>query len=212
MTSRTLQKVESERVGCTTAGLELGEIRQPVRWLPNYTVLLWLLKLGALVNLYLLAHAGAGCAGRSIVLPAQIFSSSRSTLLHSRSGTNTTSFHDSIFWRRSSRHYPRPSRRSPTSTGFSRVLRLSASAGRLGGRIVWLDGRERHGRPRIRGPRCLTGRLELYFFKSSLAWLLIFHGQRRRPPPIFYLITDMHGGRQALLVTSLVGAVTCRSS
>jgi hypothetical protein len=31
---------------------------------PNYTVFLWLLKLGALVNLYLLAHAGAVCAGR----------------------------------------------------------------------------------------------------------------------------------------------------
>jgi hypothetical protein len=48
----------------------------------------------------------------------------------------------------------------------------------------------------------LTGRLELYFFEE-LGWLLIFTANTAAAAYL-YLTTDAHGGRQALLVTSLV--------
>jgi len=173
----------------------------------DYTVFLWLLKLGALVNLYLLARTPAPFApgvDSYLVLPAQTFFvvSLYRCLFPVRYEHNVV-FHDSIF----SSIFATRLLATIAEIGyiyqFSHVLRLlnveqvgwvnglsglMVAAATISQAFVWAG--------------ILTGRPELYFVEE-LGWLLIFTANTAAAAYL-YLTTDAHGGRQALLVTSLV--------
>lgn len=174
---------------------------------PNYTIFLWLLKLGALVNLYLLAHTPAPSApgvDPSLVLPAQIFFvvSLYRCLFPVRYEQNVV-FHDSVFSSIFATRLLATIAEIVYIYQFSRVLRLLnvEQVGWVDG-LSWLMVAAATISQIFVWTAVLTGRLELYFVEE-LGWLLIFTANTTAAAYL-YLTSDVHGGRQALLVTSLV--------
>jgi len=172
----------------------------------DYTVFLWLLKLGALVNLYLLAHTPAPFApgvDPYLVLPAQIFFvvSLYRCLFPVRYEHNVV-FHDSIFSSIFATRLLATIAEIAYIYQFSYVLRLLnvEQASWVDG-LSWLMVATATISQVFVWAAILTGRLELYFVEE-LGWLLIFIANTAAAS--LYLTTDAHGGRQALLVTSLV--------
>ena len=173
----------------------------------DYTVSLWLLKLGALVNLYLLAHTPAPFAAGvdpSLVLPAQIFFvvSLYRCLFPVRYEHNVV-FHDSVFSSIFATRLFATIAEIAYIYQFSRVLRLLnvEHVGWLDG-VSWLMVAAATISQAFVWAAILTGRLALYFFEE-LGWLVIFIANTVAAAYL-YLTTDAHGGRQALVVTSLV--------
>jgi hypothetical protein len=177
----------------------------------DYTVSLWLLKLGALVNFYFLSHTPApfGPGGDPyLVLPAQIFFvvSLYRCLFPVRYEHNVV-FHDSIFSSIFATRLLATIAEIAYIYQFSRVLRL-LNVEQVGwvDALSWLMVATVTISQVFVWAAILTGRLELYF-AEELGWLLIF-SVNTGAAAYLYLTTDVHGGRQALLVTSLVfGAV-----
>ena len=172
----------------------------------DYTVFLWLLKLGALVNLYLLARTPAPFApgvDSYLVLPAQIFFvvSLYRCLFPVRYEHNVV-FHDSIFSSIFATRLFATIAEIAYIYQFSRVLRLLnvEHVGWLDG-VSWLMVAAATISQAFVWAAILTGRLALYFFEE-LGWLVIFIANTVAAAYL-YLTTDVHGGRQALLVTSL---------
>jgi len=173
----------------------------------DYTVSLWLLKLGALVNFYFLAHTPALFApgvDPYLVLPAQIFFvvSLYRCLFPVRYEHNVV-FHDSIFSSIFATRLFATLAEIAYIYQFSRVLRLLnvEQVGWVDG-LSWLMVAAATISQVFVWAAVLTGRLELYFVEE-LGWLLIF-AANTAAAAYLYLTTDAHGGRQALLVTSLV--------
>jgi hypothetical protein len=173
----------------------------------DYTVSLWLLKLGALVNFYFLAHTPAPFADgvdRHLVLPAQIFFvvSLYRCLFPVRYEHNVV-FHDSIFSSIFATRLFATIAEIAYIYQFSHVLRLLDVE-----QVVWVDGLSwlmvaaATISQAFVWAAILTGRSELYFVEE-LGWLLIFIANTAAAT-FLYLTTDAHGGRQALLVTSVV--------
>src|SRR5262245_22824909 len=173
----------------------------------DYTVFLWLLKLGALVNLYLLAHTPAPFApgvDPYLVLPAQIFFvvSLYRCLFPVRYEHNVV-FHDSIFSSIFVTRLFATIAEIAYIYQFSRVLRL-LNVDQVGwmDALSWLMVAVATISQVFVWAAILTGRLELYFYEE-LGWLLIFIANTAAAATL-YLTTDVHGGRQALLLTSLL--------
>ena len=175
--------------------------------LRDYTVFLWLLKLGALVNLYLFAHTPAPFAtgvDPSLVLPAQIFFvvSLYRCLFPVRYEHNVV-FHDSIFSSIFATRLFATIAEIAYIYQFSHVLRLLNVE-----QASWVDGLSWLMVATVTISQAfvwaaiLTGRLGLYFVEE-LGWLLIFSANTAAAAYL-YLTADAHGGRQALLLTSLV--------
>jgi hypothetical protein len=173
----------------------------------DYTVFLWLLKLGALVNLYLLAHTPAPFTpgvDAYLVLPAQIFFvvSFYRCLFPVRYEHNVV-FHDSIVSSIFATRLLATIAEIAYIYQFSRVLRLLnvEQVGWVDG-LSWLMVATATISQVFVWAAILTGRLALYFVEE-LGWLLIFTANTAAAAYL-YLTTDAHGDRQALLVTSLV--------
>src|SRR5262245_20652395 len=173
----------------------------------EYTVFLWLLKLGALVNLYLLTRTPAPFGpgvDPYLVLPAQIFFvvSLYRCLFPVRYEHNVV-FHDSIFSSIFATRLLATLAEIAYIFQFSRVLRLLnvEQVGWLDG-LSWLMLATATISQVFVWAAILTERLELYFVEE-LGWVLIFIANTAAAA-FLYLTTDAHGGRQALLVTSLV--------
>ena len=173
----------------------------------DYTVFLWLLKLGALVSLYLLAHTPAPFApsvDSCLVLPAQVFFVvSLYRCLFPVRYEHSVVFHDSIFSSIFATRLLATVAEIAYIYQFSRVLRLLnvEQVGWVNG-LSWLMVAAATISQAFVWAGILTGRLELYFVEE-LGWLLIFSANTAAAVYL-YLTTDAHGGRQALLVTSLV--------
>jgi hypothetical protein len=173
----------------------------------DYTVFLWLLKLGALVNLYLLAYTPAPFAvgvDPYLVLPAQIFFvvSFYRCLFPVRYEHNVV-FHDSVFSSIFATRLVATIAEVAYIYQFSRVLRRLnvEQVGWVDG-LSWLMVATAAMSQAFVWAAILTGRLELYFVEE-LGWLLIFIANTAGAAYL-YLTTDVLGGREALLVTSLV--------
>jgi hypothetical protein len=173
----------------------------------DYTVFLWLLKLGALVNLYLLARTPAPFApgvDPYLVLPAQIFFvvSLYRCLFPVRYEHNVV-FHDSVFSSIFATRLVATIAEIAYIYQFSHVLRLLnvEQVGWVDG-LSWLMVATAAISQAFVWTAILTGRLELYYHEE-LGWLLIFTANTVAAAYL-YLTTDVHGGREALLVTSLV--------
>src|SRR5262247_4147641 len=144
----------------------------------DYTVSLWLLKLGALVNFYFLAHTPAPFApgvDPYLVLPAQIFFvvSLYRCLFPVRYEHNVV-FHDSIFSSIFATRLLATIAEIAYIYQFSRVLRLLnvEHVGWVDG-LSWLMVAAATTSQAFVWAAVLTGRFELYFFEE-LGWLLIF--------------------------------------
>src|SRR5215510_8661414 len=173
----------------------------------DYTVSLWLLKLGALVNLYLLAHTPALSApgvDPYLVLPAQIFFvvCFYRCLFPVRYEHNVV-FHDSIVSSIFATRLFATIAEIAYIYQFSRVLRLLnvEQVGWVDG-LSWLMVAAATMSQAFVWMAVLTGRFELYFFEE-LGWLLIFIANTAAAAYL-YFTTDVHGGRQGLLLTSLI--------
>lgn len=175
--------------------------------LRDYTVFLWLLKLGALVNLCLLAYTPAPFApgvDPYLVLPAQIFFvvSLYRCLFPVRYEHNVV-FHDSIFSSIFATRLFATIAEIAYIYQFARVLRLlNVEQGGWVDGLSWLMVAAATISQACVWAAVLTGRLELYFVEE-LGWLLIFTANTAAAAYL-YLTTDVHGGRQALLLASLV--------
>jgi len=173
----------------------------------DYTVSLWLLKLGALVNFYFLAHTPALFApgvDPYLVLPAQIFFvvSLYRCLFPVRYEHNVV-FHDSVASSIFVTRLFATIAEVAYIYQFSRVLRLLnvEQVGWVDG-LSWLMVASATISQAFVWTAILTGRLELYFVEE-LGWLLIFIANTAAAAYL-YLTADVHGGWQALLLTSLV--------
>ncbi len=173
----------------------------------DYTVSLWLLKLGALVNFYFLAQTPAPFAPGAdpyLVLPAQIFFvvSLYRCLFPVRYEHNVV-FHDSVFSSIFATRLLATIAEIAYIYQFARVLRLLnvEQVGWVDG-VSWLMVASATISQAFVWAAILTGRLELYFVEE-LGWLLIFVANTAAAAYL-YLAADVHGGRQALLLTSLV--------
>src|SRR5262245_15407896 len=172
----------------------------------DYTVFLWLLKLGALVNLYLLARTPAPFAPGAdplLVLPAQIFFAvSLYRCLFPVRYEHNVVFHDSVFSSIFATRLFATVAEIVYIYQFSRVLRLLnvEQVGWVDG-LSWLMVAAATMSQAFVWMAVLTGRFELYFFEE-LGWLLIFIANTAAAANL-YFTTDVHGGRPAQLHTSM---------
>src|SRR5262245_62298218 len=172
----------------------------------DYTVSLWLLKLGALVNFYFLAHTPAPLApgvDPYLVLPAQIFFvvSFYRCLFPVRYEHNVV-FHDSVFSSIFATRLFATVAEIVYIYQFSHVLRrLNVEQSGWVDGLSWLMVAAATISQGFVWAAVLTWRFELYFFEE-LGWLLIFIANTAAAANL-YFTTDVHGGRPAQLHTSM---------
>jgi len=173
----------------------------------DFTVFLWLLKLGAAANLYfLLKTASLLAAGADgwLALPAQIFFAvSAYRCLYPVRYETSAVFHTSIFSSIFTTRLLATASEIVYIYAFSRALRLLNS-----GDAAWVNAVSwsmvvfATTSQVCVWTAVLTGRFRYYFFEE-LGWLLIFIANTV-VSAYLYASTDVHGGRALLLQLSLV--------
>jgi len=176
----------------------------------DYTIVLWLLKLGALLNLYFLKNTlrlQSGDAGTYVVLPAQIlFVVSAYRCLFPVRYEHNVVFHDSIF----SSIFVTRLLATFCEIGyiflFSHVLRL-LNTGHVEWVIAlsWLMVAQVVVSQGFVWAAILTEQLELYYYEE-LGWALIFVANTIASAYL-YLTVGALGGRQVLLELNLLFGV-----
>jgi hypothetical protein len=191
-------------------GTMFSAMRRAERHPGDFTVFLWLLKLGAVANLYfLLKTTSALAAGMDgwLAVPAQIFFavSAYRCLFPVRYETSAV-FHQSVFSSIFMTRLLATASEIVYIYAFSRVLRLLNV-----GDLAWVNllswsmvlfATTSQG---FVWTAVLTGRFRYYFFEE-IGWLLIFIANTAASAWL-YATTAVHGGRQVLLELSLVFGV-----
>jgi len=188
-----------------------GRMFSAMRWAEgpagDFTVFLWLLKLGAVANLYFLqktASALAGGVDEWLAVPAQIFFavSAYRCLFPVRYETSAV-FHQSIFSSIFTTRLLATASEIVYIYAFSRVLRLLNVGG-----VAWVSTLSwsmvvfATTSQVCVWTAILTGKFRYYFYEE-LGWLLIFIANTAASAYL-YATTDVHGGREVLLQLSLV--------
>jgi hypothetical protein len=168
----------------------------------DYTFVLWLLKLGALINLYFLVETrllASGDADAHIVLPAQIlFAVSAYRCLFPVRYEHNVVFHDSIFSSIFLTRLLATFSEIAYIFLFSHVLRLLNIHN-----VEWVTVLSWLMVAQVVISQCfvwaaiLTGRLELYYYEE-LGWALIF-AANTIASAYLYLTAGALGGREILL-------------
>lgn len=192
----------------------LGRMISAMRWAEeaagDYTVFLWLLKLGAVANLYFLhktASALAEGADAWLVVPAQIFFavSAYRCLFPVRYETSAV-FHKSIFSSIFATRLLSTVSEIVYIYAFSRALRLLNV-----GEVAWVTTLSwsmvvfATTSQVFVWTAILTGRFRYYFYEE-IGWLLIFIANTTAGAYL-YATTDVHGSREVLLQLCLVFGV-----
>jgi hypothetical protein len=173
----------------------------------DYTIVLWLLKLGGLINLYFLVNTfllPASGAEAYIVLPAQIlFAVSAYRCVFPVRYEHNVVFHDSIFSSIFLTRLLATFSEIAYIFLFSHVLRLLNTA-RVEWVIVlsWLMVAQVVVSQGFVWAAILTGRLELYYYEE-LGWALIFVANTIASAYL-YLTVNRLGGREVLLKLNLL--------
>jgi hypothetical protein len=175
--------------------------------LRDYTIVLWLLKLGGLVNLYFLVNTFLlpPAEGEAfIVLPAQIlFAVSAYRCLFPVRYEHNVVFHDSIFSSIFLTRLLATFSEIAYIFLFSHVLRL-LNTGRVGWVIVlsWLMVAQVVVSQGFVWAAILAERLELYYYEE-LGWAVIFLANTIASAYL-YLTVNALGGREVLLKLNLL--------
>jgi hypothetical protein len=173
----------------------------------DFTAFLWLLKLGAVANLYFLLKTTAALAHGMdgwLALPAQIFFAvSAYRCLYPVRYETSAVFHHSVFSSIFTTRLLSTASEIVYIYAFSRVLRLLNV-----GDVAWISTLSwsmvvfATTSQVCVWTAILTGRFRYYFYEE-LGWLLIFIANTVASVYL-YATTDVHGGREALLLLSLV--------
>jgi hypothetical protein len=175
--------------------------------LNNYTIVLWLLKLGSLINLYFLVNTrplASGDADAYVILPAQIlFAVSAYRCLFPVRYEHNVVFHDSVFSSIFVTRLFATFSEIALIFLFSHVLRL-LNIDRVEWVIAlsWLMVAQVVISQGFAWAAVLTGQLELYVFEE-LGWGFIF-AANTIASAYLYLTVDTFGGREVLLRLNLL--------
>jgi hypothetical protein len=178
--------------------------------LHDYTIALWLLKLGSLINLYFLVNTRlltSGDADPYIVLPAQIlFAVSAYRCLFPVRYQHNIVFHDSVFSSIFVTRLLATFAEIALIFLFSHVLRL-LNIDHVGWVIVlsWLMVAQVVISQGFVWAAILTEQLELYFYEE-LGWAIIFVANAIASVYL-YLTVGALGGRKVLLELNLLYAI-----
>jgi hypothetical protein len=173
----------------------------------DYTIVLWLLKLGGLINLYFLVNTflpPAADAGAYIVLPAQVlFAVSAYRCLFPVRYEHNVVFHDSFFSSIFVTRLLATFSEIAYIFLFSHVLRL-LNTGRVGWVIVlsWLMVAQVVVSQGFVWAAILTERLELYYYEE-LGWALIFVANTIASAYLYLTVNGL-GAREVLLQLNLL--------
>ncbi len=171
----------------------------------DYTLYLWLFKLGALVNLYFLVQASAVTAGAAVVVPAQVFFAVAAyRCLFPVRYENEVVFHDSVF----SSIFATRLLATFAEIGyiylFAHVLRVIGEHDPLVGGLAWYMVFQVVVSQVCVWLAILLERFRLYFYEE-LGWLLIFVANTVASAYL-YLSADVPVPESRLLLLSLVFA------